>query len=66
MYEVIDSTIMQISSSCVEWWYSLSVAYDLTCFMTFFERVWIEDGSSIDRVWNDDGSTMDRGWIDEG
>ena len=41
-----------------------SLRFDL--FHVFLERVWIEDGSSIDRVWNDDGSTMDRGWIDEG
>ena len=40
----------------------LSVAYHLTCFMTFFERVWIDDGSRMDRVRIEDGSRGDRGW----
>ena len=36
--EAVSSTIIQISSSCVEWWSSLSVAYELTCVMRFSER----------------------------
>ena len=44
----------------------LSVADDLTCFIMFFERVWIEDRSRIDRVWIEDGSRMDRVWIEDG